>query len=229
MELLHAGDGRELHQVEDPGRDDQVVGADRVTPVGGQDPARALLVPFAQLHGRVEQRAVDELVTLRDRVEVAPDLVAERVASGGHMPHLLELRHVDVGLHVAHHAGVPVPVPGAADPSCPVDEPDALDPGGPEIGAREHTGETGADDRDVDLVVDRIPLDVRSERIVAVRGEVLVHAQVARGGATLERALAALLRVLAVHGLPVEGDRVGIGHRHLVEGRSVDSSRVPER
>ena len=47
-ELLHAHDGRELHQVEDPGRDDQVVGADRVTPVGGQDPARARLVPLAQ-------------------------------------------------------------------------------------------------------------------------------------------------------------------------------------
>gem|GEM_PF-2555879 len=192
------------------------MGADHVTPIGGQDPARALLVPLALLHGRVEQRTVDEVVTPRDRVEVAPDLVAGRVAGRGHVAHLLELRHVDVGLHVARQAGVPVPVPGATDPSGAVDEPGALDAGSPQVRTGEDPGDTRADNRDVDLVVDRIPLGVWGERIIAVRGEILVHAQVARSGAPLDHALAALLGVLAVDGLPVEGGLVGVSHRHLV-------------
>ena len=39
-----------------------------------------------------------------DRVEVPPDLLAERVAGRGDVVHLLEHRHVDVRLDVAHHA-----------------------------------------------------------------------------------------------------------------------------
>src|SRR5258707_1067067 len=75
----------------------------------------------------VEEAVVDEVEVLGHVLEVLSDLLAERVAVRGDVPELLEHRHVLVRLHVAHHAGVPVPVPGATDPAGLVDDPDALE------------------------------------------------------------------------------------------------------
>ena len=58
---------------------------------------------------------IDEIESLRDRLDVLADLLALRVALLRDVLHLLEHRHVAVRLDVAHDARVAVPVPGAAD------------------------------------------------------------------------------------------------------------------
>jgi hypothetical protein len=65
---------------------------------------------------------------------------------------LLQQRHVDIRLDVTRNARVPVPVPGAAHVGGLVDEPDAAHAQSPQPGSGEQTTETGADDRNIDLV-----------------------------------------------------------------------------
>ena len=99
-----------------------VPGADLVAAVGADAPSATRSSSHsAALHAGVEQRVVDEVEPLGDRLEVLADLLAERVARRRDVVHLLEHRHVDVRLDVAHHARVAVPVPGAADAAGLVD------------------------------------------------------------------------------------------------------------
>ena len=136
------------------------------------------------------------------------DLLAERVTPGGDVVELLEHRHVDVRLDVAHHPGVPVPVPGAPDAARLVDDADPLDAGLAELGAGEHPGDPPAHDHDVDLVDDRVALDERRERVVTVAGEVLVGPQVADVGAAGDQPLVAFGEVLGTDGFGVVAARL---------------------
>ena len=166
-----------------------------------------VLVPFGPGHPGVEQGVVHEVEPVGDRLEVAPDLLAEGVAPGGDVVELLEHREVDVRLDVAHHARVAVPVPGAPDATRLVDDADPLDPGLAELGAGQDPGDPPAHDHDVDLVGDRVALDERGERVVAVAGEVLVGPQVADLGAAGDQPLVALGQVLGADGLGVVARR----------------------
>ena len=118
-EVLHARDGGQLHQVEDPDGQHVPAAADLVAAVGVDPPAGCVLVPLGPGHPGVEQGVVHQVEPVGDRLEVAPDLLAEGVTPGGDVVELLEHRHVDVRLDVAHHPGVAVPVPGAPDAARP--------------------------------------------------------------------------------------------------------------
>ena len=173
----------------------------------------AVLVPLGPGDASVKQRVSGQIEPLGDRVQVFPDLLAVGVAPGGDVVELLEHGHVDVGLDVAHHTRVLVPVPRAPDPSGLVDDADPLDPALTEIGAREDPGDPTADDDDVDLVVDRSPLDVRRERVVSVLSEPRVEVQVADVGPAFDQPLVPFREVLGVDGLGVEaGGLVSWGH-----------------
>ena len=172
------------------------------------------LVPLAGVDAGVEQRVVDESVLRGDRVEVPADLVAERVAGRGHVVHLFEHRHVDVRLDVAHHAGVPVPVPGASDPAGLVDQHDPPEPGVAQLRAHDHAGHPGADDGDVDVLDDRFALDEGRERIARVLGEPCVALQVVDDPATLGHALGALRWYLVADRLGIEGGGCRVGGIH---------------
>ena len=128
MKRLHPGDVGQFHQVQDPDRHHDEAGLDLVAPVGSDYPQRLLIVPLGRLHGRVEHGIVDQPVLVGNPFEVLADLVPKGVPASGDVGALLEQWHVDVGLHVAHHPGVAVPVPGAADPTGFVDQADPLDP-----------------------------------------------------------------------------------------------------
>src|SRR5262245_30139196 len=151
LEVLHARDHRDLHEVEDAGGDDEPARVELVAPVGVEDPAPFALVPFALHDAGVEQRVVLQAELLADRVEIEADLLAERVASGGDVAHLLEHRHVDVRLDVAHDARVPVPVPGAADPAGLVDQADVVDAGVAQLRAGDDLYYAGTVLRDLEL------------------------------------------------------------------------------
>ena len=168
LEVVHAGDGRELHEVEDARGGDEVAGADLVAAVGADHPARGALVPRARLDAGVEQRVVDEAVLRGDAVEVTADLVTGRVPRRRDVVHLLQHRHVDVGLDVTHHAGVAVPVPGAPDAPGLVDQHDLPQTGVAQLGPDDHAGHPGADDGDVDVLGDRLALGERGVGIAGV-------------------------------------------------------------
>ena len=135
-EVLHAGDGGQLHEVEDAGGQHVPAAGDDVAAVGVDAPARFLLAPFGAGHPGVEERVVDQVEVLGHRLEVLPDLFAEGVALARDVAELLEHGEVDVRLDVAHDAGVAVPVPGAADAAGLVDDANAFDAGLAQVALR---------------------------------------------------------------------------------------------
>ncbi len=204
LEVLHAGDGRQLEQVEDPDGQHVPAAADLVAAVGGDEPASLVLQPLGTGHARVEQRVVLEAVARRDLLEVVEDLLAPGVAPGGDVVELLEHRDVHVRLDVAHDPRVSVPVPGAADAARLIDDADPLDAGLAEVGARQHPGDAAADDQDVDFVVDRVAVGPWCERVVAVPREVGVVLQVTDLGPAFDQPAVAFGQVLGADGLLVE-------------------------
>ena len=71
------------------------------------------------------------------------------------------------------------------------------------LGAGQDPGDPPAHDHHVDLVGDRVALDERRERVVAVAGEVLVGPQVADVGPAGDQPLVPLGEVLGPDGLGV--------------------------
>ena len=176
-------------------------------------------MPFGPGHRRVEEGVGLELEALGDRLEVVPDLLAEGVTPGRDVVELLEHREVHVRLDVAHHARVPVPVPGSADATRLIDDADPLETGLAELGPGQDTGDPPTDDHDVNLVHDGVALDDRCERVITVVGEMLVGPQVADFGPTGDQAPVALGEVLGPDRLGVEdGGSLGCRRRFLSEG-----------
>ncbi len=151
-EILHARDGGQLHEVEDADGQHVPATADLVAAVGPDRPPGRVLVPFGPGHPGVEQGVGVEVEPIGHRLEVAPDLIAEGIAPGRDVVELLEHRHVDVGLDVAHHARIAVPVPGASDATGLVDDADPFDAGLAEVGAGQNPGDPPAHDDHIDLV-----------------------------------------------------------------------------
>src|SRR3954469_23047680 len=88
------------------------------------------------------------------------DLVALGVLLGGDVPQLLEQRHVHVGLDVARDARIPIPVPRTPDVGSLVDQPDALHTEFAQPGPDKKSAESGADNRDVNVIAQRAACEV---------------------------------------------------------------------
>ncbi len=140
------------------GADDEA-GGHPVATVGLQVPLLLGLVPHGGGHRRLEHGEVVEVVLAGDRLAVGEDLRALGVVPGGHVVHLVQKWEVVVGDHVAGHARVAVPVPGAADVAAALDDADALDATLAQAGRRQQGGEPPADEQDLDLVDDRLAFD----------------------------------------------------------------------
>ena len=173
--------------------------------VGVDLPPGRVLVPLGASHPGVEQTVGHEVEPVGDHLEVAQDLLAVGVAVGGDVVEFLEHREVDVRLDVAHHAGVAVPVPGATDAACLVDDADPLNAGLAELSAGEDAGDPPAHDHDIDVVDDRLALDERRERVVTVAGEMFVRPQVPDVCTAGYESLVALKQVLGADDLGVVG------------------------
>jgi hypothetical protein len=71
----------------------------------------------------MEQRVVVQAELRADPLAVREDLRAVHVLLGGHVPGLFQQRHVHHRRGVALRAGVPVPVPGAAEAAAGLHDP----------------------------------------------------------------------------------------------------------
>ena len=95
-EVLHARDYGKLHEAEDPDGEHVPTAGDLVTAVGADPPPGRVLVPLGAGHPGVEQGVIHQVEPVGDPLEMAPDLLAERVAVGGDVVELLEHRDVAV-------------------------------------------------------------------------------------------------------------------------------------
>ena len=153
----------------------------------------------------MEQGVVVEVEPVGDGLEVAQDLLAGRVAPCRDVVEFLEHGEVDVGLDVAHHARVAIPVPGSAHATGLIDDPYALHTGVAQLDAGEEPRDPAADNDDVDFVDDWLALCHRREGVVAVVGETLVGAQVQDVGAAGDQPFVPFGEVFGADLLRVEG------------------------
>src|SRR5208337_2960366 len=84
-------------------------------------------IPNGGSDGGLKGGELVEVVFSGDGLAVREDLGALGVVILGHVVELVEQRQIVIGDDVARHAGVPVPVPCAADVSSALDDANALD------------------------------------------------------------------------------------------------------
>src|ERR1043166_7729392 len=106
-------------------------------------PGADLLVPSDRSDQRVEQRLVGKLVASRDPLAVIADFLAVGKFLRRHEPGFFEQRQIAVGVVVALHAWVAVPVPDAAEAAAMIDVADVLHPRLVEVVSREDAAEAG--------------------------------------------------------------------------------------
>ncbi len=152
-----AAASRELGLREGAAAQAQEARRDPVAAIGAEHPAPALLVPVDGLHRGLEQRVVVQVPLAPDAAQVLEDLLAAGVLLRRDVAGLLQQRQVDVGLHVAAHAGVAVPVPDAAEVGRLLEDPQAGHARLAQPHAGEQPGHAAADDSDVDLLDQRLP------------------------------------------------------------------------
>ena len=109
----------------------------------------------------LHQRVVVEIIVSRDVAAVFQDLRSERVFVLRHVAEFFEQRQIAVRFHVAHRAGITVPVPGAAEVACILDHAYAFVSGFAQPRAHHQAAETATDYRKLDVVEHRIALEAR--------------------------------------------------------------------
>ncbi|MHC2243038.1 hypothetical protein ACVJH7_002345 [Bradyrhizobium elkanii] len=208
------------------GADADILRGEGVAPRGADDPARLRRVPIEARHLGVEQRVVIEIELPADPLAVREDLGRMRVFLRRHVAGLFEQRHVDHRRRVALRAGIPVPVPGAAEIAALLDDADILDPG---LGQPRRSGEPGeaaADEGEGDVVGLRRALNDRRVGIVEIMRELALDLEILVVAVGTQPLVAFLLilqaqpRLVDRGGLCVSGL---LGHRHRRAPRSSGS------
>lgn len=178
-ELVDAGDTRQLRLLQVTVGHGYESGPECVASIGGDHPARCRLFPtdFGDLG--LQAGVAVQVVVAGDALTVREDLRTLGVFLGRHVTEFLQQRHVDVGLHVTGDAGIPIPVPGAADVGRLVDQANTSHAEFTQPGAGQQSTESGSDDRDVDFVGQRFPgVSGVGPGVVREPGEVARHLDV---------------------------------------------------
>ena len=167
------GNAGQLGHVQRPGAHRHELRGELVAAIRAHDPTGVAVIPLELGDLGVEQRVVVEAVLLADAATVLEDLGRVRVLLRRHVPGLFEQRHVDERRGVALRAGIAVPVPGTAEVAGLVDDADVVDPGFLDPRARHQAREPAADERERDVVAQRLALDDRHVRVVEVVTELV--------------------------------------------------------
>ena len=184
-----------------------------------QPPAVDRVVPAHRAHLGGEDRAVVQPEVLPDVAAVLEDLGAVGVLLARHEVELFEHRDVAVCVVVALDPGEPVPVPDAAEVAAHLDDVDVVDAGLLQVGARQQPGDTAAEDRHLDVLVDRRARCHRGVRVdLCELREIACEFQVLRRPFRAQ-ALVALVGVLLPQRVDVDvfggvGGPAGVEDRH---------------
>ncbi len=126
-----------------------------------------------------EYRLFVEVELLSDSARMVPDLVRAGVLLLGDIAGLLQQRQIDVGLNIALRAGIPVPVPRAAEISAIVDDAYLLKIRFTQTGRSEQAAPAAADNEDVDIVMQRGPRRAGFDfGVVEIVGEVSLNLEI---------------------------------------------------
>jgi hypothetical protein len=185
-------------------RHDHEARADVVAAIGGEPPALDVVVPADRSHLGGEDRSIVEPEVLPDVFAVLEDLGAVGVLLRGNEIEFFEHRDVAVGIVVALNAGEPIPVPDTAEIAAHLDDVHIVDARLLQIGARKQSCDATAENRDLDVLVDRRARRDRRVRIdLGELREVVFEFQILRC-AFGSQAFVALVAVLLPQGIDVD-------------------------
>ena len=216
LELLDAGNPRQLGHVEHAAGHDDEARADLVAAIGAHPPAPDRFVPAQRGDQGVEQRPLGKAEFARDQPAVLMDLLAVGEALRRHVAGFFQQRQVAVGIVVALDAGIAVPVPDAAEIAGVVDIAEVRDSRNAEVIGGQYPAETPAQDGDVDLLGHRL---ARRHRLVRVGGVEVVELPGNPHILPLSRRVQALVALLPVF-LAQRGD-IDLVRRGHVGGLAV--------
>src|SRR5262249_23081425 len=154
--ILDPWDARQLRPVEGASRQDDEAGTDVVAAIGADPPALERLVPTQVAYLGGEDRSVIQPEVLADPPAVLVDLGAVGELLRRNEIELFEHRDVTVRIVVALDSGEAVPVPNATEVAAHLDDAHIVDIGFLEVSARQESGDTAAEDRDIDVLRDRV-------------------------------------------------------------------------
>ena len=180
--------------MKDASGEDHEARRDLIATARRHGPGQSLVIPHRSGDVGLEQRLGVEVEAAGEELRVLEDLRRAGISLGRHEADLFEEREVDVGLDVAHATRVAVPVPGAAEIACLLDDPDVGDPMAGEVDGGEHAGKPAAHDQRSDGLDDRLPGEPGFDERVAV--ELVV--EVAPLGHALGTDALLLLRLVAL-------------------------------
>ena len=200
-----------------PGAHADELRGEGIAAIGADDPARFCLVPVEAHDLGVEQRVVVEAILLADALAVREDFRRMRIFLRRHVAGFFEQRHVDHRRRIALRAGIPVPVPGAAEVAALLDDADIPDAGFRQPRGGGEPGKAAADEGEGDVVGLRIARGDRRIGIVEIMRELPRDAEilVVAVGA---QPLVALLQIFLAQPLLVDRSVLRglglVGHRH---------------
>src|SRR5207302_10745608 len=185
------------------------LGGEVIAPAAAHDPTGPLGVPLQTGDLGVKQGVVVETELLPDTLAVLENLGRMRILLGWHVTCLFQQRHVDEARRVALRPRVAVPVPGAAEVTPLLDDPDIVDARLLQPGTGDQPREAPADERHRDVVGLRPSGRDRRVRVVGVVGELILQFLVLVV-AVRPQTLGPLLRVRPLQGVLIDGHRLRV-------------------
>ena len=205
LELVDAGDGGQLREALATAGKHQVRRRQAVAAIGLDQPAPFLLQPPRCRYDGLEARLVVETMETPDLLAELEHFIPVGVTMSGGMARLLEQRHVDMRLDIAHRAGVTVPVPRSAEIAGFVDDANIGDAHLMQARAHQQAAESSSGNDDLRMAHHWRPVEIGSRP--GISSELRELAVGRRGVLSLtftDQALVALPLVLLLQHLRIE-------------------------
>ena len=178
LEGLDAFDAGQFWHMQRPRAHADELRGEGIAAIGADGPARFGLVPVEAHDLGMEQRVVVEAVLPADALAMREDFRRMRVFLRRHVAGFFEQRHIDHRRRIALRAGIPVPVPGAAEIAALLDDADIPDAGFGQPRGGGEPGKAAADEGKGDVVGLRIARRDRRIGIVEIMRELARDAEI---------------------------------------------------
>jgi hypothetical protein len=178
LERLDAFDARKFRYMQRPRAHADELRGEGIAAVGADVPARLCLVPVEAYDLGVKQRVVVQAILLADALAVRQYFRRMRIFLRRHVAGFFEQRHVDHRRGIALRAGIPVPVPGAAEVAALLDDPNIPDTGFRQPRGSGEPGKAPAEESEGDVIGLRLACGDRRIGIVEIMRELPRNAEI---------------------------------------------------